>query len=128
MLNLAIVVPSWLMTLLLFQFTYIQQTVVHSFLNITPARIHQSLAVSVQFNEVILYLSPLKTTQDVSLLISESLNRLSIDYQLTFTYFSGVNNQLCSTQCSKVTIDLTYTVYGFEFNEFVQYQVVRNEN
>ena len=128
MLNLAIVVPSWLMTLLLFQFTYIQQVVVESFVNITPARIHQSLAVSIQFNEIVLFLSPMKTTQDISLFLEESLYRLSIPYDLEFIYFSGINNQICSIQCSKVNIHLTYTLYGFEFNHTVQYQVVRNEN
>lgn len=128
MLNLAIVVPSWLMTLLLFQFTYIQQAVVESFVNITPARIHQSLAVSIQFNEIVLFLSPIKTTQDISLFLEDSLSHLSIPYDLEFMYFSGIDNLICSVQCSKVNILLTYTLYGFELNHTVQYQVVRNEN
>jgi hypothetical protein len=128
MLSLAMVVPSWLMTLLLFQFTYIQQTVVESFVNITPARIHQSLAVSVQFNEVVLFLSPLKTTQDITLFLDNSLSHLSISYDLDFVYFSGVHDQICSIQCSKVNILLRYRLYGFELNHSVQYQLVRNEN
>lgn len=128
MLNLAIVIPSWLMTLMFFQFTYIQQAIVESFVNITPARIHQSLAVSLQFNEVVLFLSPIKTTEDISLFMQDSLSHLSIPYSLTFAYFSGPNDQICTIQCSKVRINLDYTLYGFSLNNSVQYQVVRNEN
>jgi hypothetical protein len=128
MLNLAIMVPSWLMSLLFFQFTYLHQMVTQTFSNITPARIHQTLEATLVNETIQLFISPVKTTQVITLLFSKELNRVDLDYELSFLYFNEAGSSYCLDSCWAVDIHLTYSIYDMELTSYVRYQLQRNEN
>jgi hypothetical protein len=128
MLNLAIMIPSWMMTLLLFQFTYLHQLMTQAFSNITPARIHQTLEMALINDAIELYLSPIKTSNVIEAMFADELEKIDIPYTFTFHYFSQTGESDCLAMCWSVDIYLSYSIYDFELASYVRYDLQRNEN
>jgi hypothetical protein len=112
MLNLIVILPSWLCSLMIFQWSYIYQTMTQAFYSISPAVIHQTIQTGIEDDTIILYLSPKETTESIHGHFLKQKGIISIPHQLIMTYRDEFQDDGCIDRCQSVRIVLTYQLYG----------------
>jgi hypothetical protein len=121
MLNLIVILPAWLCSLLIFQWSYVYQTMTQAFYSITPAVIHQTIQTGIEEDEIIVYLQPKETTDYIQSHFYIQKGVLYIPYQFVMTYQDEFDESGCLNRCQGVRIVLTYQLYGTSLTHTLSY-------
>ena len=97
---------------MIFQWSYVYQTMTQAFYSITPAVIHQTIQTGVEEDEIILYLQPKETTDYIQGHFSKQKGIIYIPYQFVMTYHDEFEDNECINRCQGVHILLSYQLYG----------------
>ena len=106
MLNLLMTIMVWLLSMSMFQWTMIHETIRQNFALITPTLMQQTVRFEWVSNTMIAYFD----SEHVANLIPEFFekNYTSFRTLYSFAFLYEKEEELCSVQCDYVRISLTY--------------------
>jgi hypothetical protein len=120
--NLAMMIPIWLMSLSMFHFTVVLNRFHYVFDSITPSVIQSFLEYTLVNQILTIRMDPSTMRLGLENYISDQLKNQFHDYNLDFTFFQEDQITLCSTSCFGVKTELSFQLYGqnFQFNRHYQ--------
>jgi hypothetical protein len=126
MVNLAMMIPIWLMSLSVFHFTIVINRFQLVFDSLTPSVIQSYVTYTFAHQTLTIRIDPETMSQGLTSYFSAQLKDHLHPYFLSFTFFQADQSTLCSMACFGVNTALSFQLYGqgFEFNR--HYQLVQS--
>jgi hypothetical protein len=125
MANLAMMIPVWLMSLSIFHFTIVVNRFQLVFDSLTPSVIQKYVDYTFANQNLIIRIDPLVMRLGLERYFSTQLKDEMHPYHLTFTFFQSDQLTLCSSSCFGVHTELSFQLYGQNFQFERHYQLVQ---
>ena len=106
MLNLLMTIMVWLLSMGMFQWTMIHETIRQNFSLITPTLMQQTVRFEWQENEMIAYFDSERVATLIPDFFKKNYTAFLTSYSWTFLYEK--EEEICLDQCDYVTLTLTY--------------------
>jgi hypothetical protein len=125
MANLVMMIPIWLMSLSLFHFTIVLNRFQFVFDSLTPSVIQALVDYTFINQTMTIRIDPSTMRSGIEDYFSSQFNQPLHPYLLTFTFFQSDQITLCETTCFGVNTELSFQLYGQNFQFERHYQLVQ---
>jgi hypothetical protein len=125
MASLAMMIPIWLMSLSIFHFTIVVNRFQLVFDSLTPSVIQRFVEYSFVNQSLIIRINPSTMRVGLEEYFSSQLKDDIHPYYLTFNFFQSDQSTECSSSCFGVLTELSFQLYGQNFQFERHYQLVQ---
>jgi hypothetical protein len=125
MASLAMMIPIWLMSLSLFHFTIVLNRFQLIFDALTPSVIQSYVDYTFTNQTMTIRIDPSTMRSGIEAYFSAQINQPLHPYLLTFNFFQSDQITLCETACFGVNTELSFQLYGQNFQFERHYQLVQ---
>jgi hypothetical protein len=125
MASLAMMIPIWLMSLSIFHFTIVVNRFQLVFDSLTPSVIQTFVEYSFVNQSLIIRINPSTMRVGLEGYFSSQLKDEIHPYHLTFIFFQSDQTTICSSSCFGVLTELSFQLYGQNFQFERHYQLVQ---
>jgi hypothetical protein len=125
MANLAMMIPIWLMSLSMFHFTIVLNRFQFVFDSLTPSVIQTLVDYTFINQTMTIRIDPSTMRSGIEDYFSSQFNQPLHPYLLTFNFFQSDQITLCETACFGVNTELSFQLYGQNFQFERHYQLVQ---
>jgi hypothetical protein len=125
MASLAMMIPIWLMSLSIFHFTIVVNRFQLVFDSLTPSVIQRFVEYSFVNQSLIIRINPSTMRLGLEEYFSSQLKDDIHPYYLTFNFFQSDQSTECSSSCFGVLTELSFQLYGQNFQFERHYQLVQ---
>ena len=125
MANLAMMIPIWLMSFSMFHFTIVLNRFQFVFDSLTPSVIQTLVDYTFINQTMTIRIDPSTMRSGIEDYFSSQFNQPLHPYLLTFNFFQSDQITLCETACFGVNTELSFQLYGQNFQFERHYQLVQ---
>jgi hypothetical protein len=125
MVSLAMMIPIWLMSLSMFHFTVVLNRFHYAFDSITPSVVQSFVEFTLVNDTITIRMDPTTMSLGLADYLATQFNNEFHPYHLHFNFYQEDQITLCLVSCFGVKTELTFQLYGqnFQFNR--HYQLVQ---
>jgi hypothetical protein len=125
MASLAMMIPIWLMSLSIFHFTIVVNRFQLVFDSLTPSVIQRFVDYTFVNQSLIIRINPSTMRLGLEEYFSSQLKDEIHPYHLAFNFFQSDQSTECSSSCFGVLTELSFQLYGQNFQFERHYQLVQ---
>jgi hypothetical protein len=125
MASLAMMIPIWLMSLSIFHFTIVVNRFQLVFDSLTPSVIQRFVDYTFVNQSLIIRINPSTMRLGLEEYFSSQLKDDIHPYHLAFNFFQSDQTTICSSSCFGVLTELSFQLYGQNFQFERHYQLVQ---
>lgn len=122
--NIFIIFPGFILSLSLFQFSFVLHRFQTTFDSLTPSVIQRYVSYEIQDSFVYFWLDPEKVSTGIEFYFFQQLRDDPSNFEIEFTFFDDNQITICSQRCMGVLTQLNVRI-GHQFFSFSRhYQLV----